>query len=65
MTGCQGMQMIKDGHVQAMITGYPTPVIMWFRDIQRTSRITTDNVYQLLTSGNVSISNHMIFTMCI
>jgi len=52
--------MVKDGCIQAMVTGYPSPTVMWFRDMQRTSRITTDDTYQLLPNGDVNISNHMI-----
>lgn len=54
--GCQGStQVVKGGLVQAMVAGYPSPAVMWFSDVKRTSRITNDNTHQLLPSGDVSI----------
>ena len=42
--------------MRAMVTGYPNPVVMWFRDAQRTSRIINDDIYQLLPTGDVSLT---------
>ena len=61
---CQNRQIKRDGVIQAMLTGYPTPAVTWFRDVKRTSRIVNDSIYQLLPSGDVSIDNYMIFTLC-
>ena len=55
--GCQGTQVVRKGLVQAIVTGYPQPTVMWFRDVQRTSRITNDTIYQLLPNGDVSCYN--------
>lgn len=52
--GCQGTQVARGGLIQAIVTGYPQPTIMWYRDVQRTSRITNDSIYQLLPNGDVS-----------
>ena len=61
---CQSREIVRDGVVQAMVTGYPSPTVTWFRDVQRTNRIINDSVYQLLPSGDVSINNYMIFPVC-
>ena len=56
--GCQGTQVVRDGLIQAMVTGYPQPAVMWFRDVWRTSRITNDSsIYRLLPNGDVSYYN--------
>ena len=52
---CEGIQVVRDGVLTVMVTGYPQPTVMWFRDVQRTSRITNDSIYQLLPNGNVTI----------
>ena len=61
---CHNRQVVRDGVIRAMVTGYPSPAVMWFRDIRRTSRIINDTIYQLLPSGDVSIDNYMIFAVC-
>ena len=58
---CQNRQVVRDGVIQATVSGYPNPTVMWFRDAQRTSRIINDSIYQLLLSGDVSVNNHLIF----
>ena len=52
---CQSSRVVGDKIVRAMVTGYPSPIVMWFRDAKRTSRIISDDMYQLLPSGDVRL----------
>lgn len=60
---CQVVQVVSNAVLPAMVTGYPMPAVMWFKDVRRTNRITNDSIYQLLPTGDVSNNNFTILRM--